>query len=204
GVLKAELGSGDPGLSLKARHLETALDAEPLTRDASAMLIAALLAAPCGVERMSADVEGVVETSNNLGVLRLVDGRFHLCALVRSLHDSATQALADRFSALFGLMGARVKVENGYPGWAPNPQSALLSTFKAQHAALLGKEPAVKVIHAGLECGILGAKYPELDMISFGPLIRGAHSPNERVELDSVTEFWAMLRALIEALATPR
>ncbi|MCP1328219.1 aminoacyl-histidine dipeptidase, partial [Halomonas sp. 707D4] len=192
GVLKAELGSGDPGLSLKARHLETALDAEPLTRDASAMLIAALLAAPCGVERMSADVEGVVETSNNLGVLRLVDGRFHLCALVRSLHDSATQALADRFSALFGLMGARVKVENGYPGWAPNPQSALLSTFKAQHAALLGKEPAVKVIHAGLECGILGAKYPELDMISFGPLIRGAHSPNERVELDSVTEFWAM------------
>lgn len=202
-VLKAELGSGDSGLSLKARRAE-GVTQEPLTRDASAMLIAALLAAPCGVERMSADVEGVVETSNNLGVLRLADGRFHLCALVRSLHDSATQALADRFSALFGLMGARVKVENGYPGWAPNPQSDLLSTFKAQHATLLGKEPAVKVIHAGLECGILGAKYPELDMISFGPLIRGAHSPNERVELDSVSEFWAMLRALIEALATPR
>ncbi|MFI0472282.1 aminoacyl-histidine dipeptidase [Halomonas sp. HMF6819] len=203
-VLRAELGSGDPNVSLKARRVEAALEAEPLTHDASAMLISALYAAPCGVERMSADVESVVETSNNLGVLNLDQGRLHLCALVRSLHDSAAEALADRFSALFGLMGARVKVENGYPGWAPNPQSALLATFKARHQAVLGSEPEVKVIHAGLECGILGAKYPALDMISFGPLIRGAHSPDERVELDSVTEFWTMLRALIEALAKSR
>ncbi|WNL38472.1 aminoacyl-histidine dipeptidase [Halomonas sp. PAMB 3232] len=203
-VLKAELGSGDPNVSLKARRVEAVVEAEPLTHDASTMLISALYAAPCGVERMSADVEGVVETSNNLGVLNLEQGRLHLCALVRSLHDSAAEALADRFSALFGLMGARVKVENGYPGWAPNPQSALLAIFKARHQAVLGSEPAVKVIHAGLECGILGAKYPDLDMISFGPLIRGAHSPDERVELASVTEFWTMLRALIEALAEKR
>ncbi|MCS2610976.1 aminoacyl-histidine dipeptidase [Halomonas dongshanensis] len=200
-VLKAELGSGDPGLSLTLTRVEKTAQ-EPLTRDASAMLLAALTATPCGVERMSADVPGVVETSNNLGVLSLSDGRLHLCALVRSLHDSATDAMADRFSALFGLMGARVKVDNGYPGWAPNPQSTLLETFKARHQALLGAEPAVKVIHAGLECGILGAKYPELDMISFGPLIRGAHSPDERVELESVVEFWSMLRALIEDLAS--
>lgn len=202
-TLKTELGSGDSGLVLTAERTAPA-EIEPLTRDASAMLLAAMHAAPCGVERMSADVPGVVETSNNLGVLSLEAGRFHLCALVRSLHDSATAAMADRFQALFGLMGARVKVENGYPGWAPNPESGLLAMFKQRHAALLGREPEVKVIHAGLECGILGSKYPHLDMISFGPLIRGAHSPNERVELDSVVEFWDMLRAMIEELATKR
>ncbi|AQU84952.1 MULTISPECIES: aminoacyl-histidine dipeptidase [unclassified Halomonas] len=202
-TLRTELGSGDSGLVLTAKRTAPT-EIEPLTRDASAMLLAAMHAAPCGVERMSADVPGVVETSNNLGVLSLEAGRFHLCALVRSLHDSATAAMADRFQALFGLMGARVKVENGYPGWAPNPESGLLAMFKQRHAALLGREPEVKVIHAGLECGILGSKYPHLDMISFGPLIRGAHSPNERVELDSVAEFWDMLRAMIEELATKR
>lgn len=204
GTLKAELGSGDSGLTLTAERITLPSGTEPLTRDTSAMLLATLHAAPCGVERMSADVPGVVETSNNLGVLSLEAGRFHLCALVRSLHDSATEAMADRFQALFGLMGARVKVENGYPGWAPNPESELLATFKQRHTELLGREPEVKVIHAGLECGILGSKYPHLDMISFGPLIRGAHSPDERVELNSVEEFWDMLRALIEQLATSR
>ena len=204
GTLKAELGSGDSGLTLTAERIAAPSGTEPLTRDTSAMLLATLHAAPCGVERMSADVPGVVETSNNLGVLSLEAGRFHLCALVRSLHDSATEAMADRFQALFGLMGARVKVENGYPGWAPNPESELLATFKQRYSELLGREPEVKVIHAGLECGILGSKYPHLDMISFGPLIRGAHSPDERVELNSVEEFWDMLRALIEQLATSR
>ncbi|WP_434986860.1 aminoacyl-histidine dipeptidase [Vreelandella zhaodongensis] len=203
GTLKAELGSGDSGLTLTAECVNVT-DVEPLTRDTSAMLLATLHAAPCGVERMSADVPGVVETSNNLGVLSLEEGRFHLCALVRSLHNSATDAMASRFQALFGLMGARVKVENGYPGWAPNPESPLLATFNARHAALMGREPEVKVIHAGLECGILGSKYPHLDMISFGPLIRGAHSPDERVEIESVSEFWEMLRGLIEELAISR
>ncbi|NDL71127.1 aminoacyl-histidine dipeptidase [Vreelandella alkaliphila] len=203
GTLKAELGSGDSGLTLTAERVNVT-DVEPLTRDTSAMLLATLHAAPCGVERMSADVPGVVETSNNLGVLSLEEGRFHLCALVRSLHNSATDAMASRFQALFGLMGARVKVENGYPGWAPNPESPLLATFNARHAALMGREPEVKVIHAGLECGILGSKYPHLDMISFGPLIRGAHSPDERVEIESVSEFWEMLRGLIEELAISR
>ncbi|MFJ5540120.1 aminoacyl-histidine dipeptidase [Vreelandella titanicae] len=203
-ILLRELGSGDSGLKISAQRLTEIPDAEPLTLDASVMLLAALHAAPCGVERMSADVPGVVETSNNLGVLSLENGRLHLCALVRSLHDSAVVVMGDRFQALFGLIGARVKVENSYPGWAPNPNGELLATFKARHAALLGREPEVKVIHAGLECGILGGKYPHLDMISFGPLIRGAHSPDERVEIASVEEFWSMLRALIEDLADQR
>jgi dipeptidase D len=200
-TLQRELGSGDEGMRLVAEPLSPSRNVEPLTLDASTMLVAALHAAPCGVERMSADVPGVVETSNNLGVVSLDKGRFHLCALVRSLHDSAVTAMADRFKALFELIGARVNVEHGYPGWVPNPNGDLLKRFNACHQSLLGKQPAVKVIHAGLECGILGSKYPHLDMLSFGPTIRGAHSPDERVELATVDEFWRLLKTLVEDLA---
>src|SRR5699024_132644 len=110
-------------------------------------------------------------------------GRFHLCALVRSLRDSATQDMAERFRALFELIGAQTRAENGYPGWTPQPDSNLLKRFCALHRERLDADPEIKVIHAGLECGILGGKYPHLEMISFGPLIRGAHSPDERVEI---------------------
>jgi len=134
-------------------------------------------------------------------VVSLEGGRFHLCALVRSLRDSATAELADRFRALFELIGARTRVESAYPGWTPNPDSPLLARFCHLHRERTGSMPEIKVIHAGLECGILGGKYPQLDMISFGPLIRGAHSPDERVELASVAEFWMLLRALVEDLA---
>ncbi|MGC3873725.1 aminoacyl-histidine dipeptidase [Halomonas sp. GXIMD04776] len=196
----AELAGVDDGLRLSLEAV-TSSAAEALTDAASQLLIAALHAAPYGVERMSVEVPGVVETSNNLGVVSLEKGRFELCALVRSLRDSATRDLADRFRALFGLIGADTRVENAYPGWNPNPDSSLLLRFRQLHQRRLGVEPEVKVIHAGLECGILGGKYPGLEMISFGPQIRGAHSPNERVEIDSVEEFWGLLRELIEELA---
>ncbi|TLF47538.1 aminoacyl-histidine dipeptidase [Halomonas urmiana] len=199
--LRAELAGVDEGLSLSLAS-GAASAAEALTAEASRLLVRALHVAPCGVERMSVELPGVVETSNNLGVVSLAAGRFHLCALVRSLRDSATADLADRFRALFELIGARTRVENAYPGWTPDPESPLLVCFRRLHRERLGNDPEVKVIHAGLECGILGGKYPALDMISFGPLIRGAHSPDERVELASVEEFWTLLRALVEDLAT--
>jgi dipeptidase D len=198
--LRAELAGVDDGLTLALESAEHATG-EALTAQASRLLVAALHAAPCGVERMSSEVPGVVETSNNLGVVSLEAGRFRLCALVRSLRDSASADLADRFAALFELVGARVRVENAYPGWTPRPDSDLLARFCRLHRERLGSDPAVKVIHAGLECGILGGKYPHLEMISFGPLIRGAHSPDERVEIASVAEFWMLLRALVEDLA---
>ncbi len=198
--LRAELAGVDDGLALALSPSEGE-SAEALTAQTSHLLVAALHAAPCGVERMSSGLPGVVETSNNLGVVGLEAGRFHLCALVRSLRDSATADLADRFTALFELIGARVRVENAYPGWTPQPGSDLLERFCRLHRQKMGSDPAVKVIHAGLECGILGGKYPHLEMISFGPLIRGAHSPDERVEIASVAEFWTLLRALVEDLA---
>ncbi|MGQ4878010.1 aminoacyl-histidine dipeptidase [Billgrantia sp. LNSP4103-1] len=198
--LRAELAGVDEGLTLAVAPLAVA-PARALNAHASHMLLAALNVAPYGVERMSSEVPGVVETSNNLGVVNLDEGRFHLCALVRSLRDSAVAAMADRFRGLFDLIGARTRVENAYPGWTPAPHSALLARFRQLHRQLVGSDPAVKVIHAGLECGILVGKYPRLDMISFGPSIRGAHSPDERVELSSVEEFWLLLRTLIEELA---
>ncbi|MGR2739907.1 aminoacyl-histidine dipeptidase [Billgrantia sp. Q4P2] len=199
--LRAELSGVDEHLTLALTPLEAA-PVQALNAHASSMLLAALNVAPYGVERMSSTVPGVVETSNNLGVVSLDEGRFHLCALVRSLRDSAVNDMADRFRGLFDLIGARTRVENAYPGWAPTPDSALLARFRRLHRRHVGSEPAVKVIHAGLECGILAGKYPQLEMISFGPSIRGAHSPDERVELSSVEEFWVLLRALVEDLAS--
>ncbi|MFC3391277.1 aminoacyl-histidine dipeptidase [Aidingimonas halophila] len=201
-VFRTELQGVDDAVSVSLSPVETSHTEQALTPPASRYLINALHAAPCGVERMSTDVPGVVETSNNLGVVVLDNSRFYLCALVRSLRDSATQDMADRFAALFALIGAETRVENAYPGWTPDPESPLLARFVQLHRDTLGKQADAKVIHAGLECGILGGKYPHLSMLSFGPQIRGAHSPDERVELDSVPEFWRMLRTLIEDLAT--
>ncbi|GHE22145.1 aminoacyl-histidine dipeptidase [Halomonas urumqiensis] len=198
--LRRELAGVDDQLILTLAALDEP-PGEALTLQASHLLVAALHAAPCGVERMSTQLPGVVETSNNLGVVNLAAGRFMLCSLVRSLRDTATHDMADRLAALFELIGARTRVENAYPGWTPQPDSALLARFCRLHRQRLGSDPEIKVIHAGLECGILGGKYPHLEMISFGPLIRGAHSPDERVELASVTEFWDLLRALVEDLA---
>ncbi|WP_106476261.1 beta-Ala-His dipeptidase [Phytohalomonas tamaricis] len=197
-VLRDELAGVDEGVTLS---IAPATAEEALTLAASRGLVATMLAAPYGIERMSVALPGVVETSNNLGVVGLEEGRFHLGAMVRSLRDSAALALCDRIVALFSLLGIEASVDGVYPGWVPAPQSPLLKRFIAVHEQTVGVAPEVKVIHAGLECGIIGAKYPELDMVSFGPTILGAHSPTERVEIDSVSEFYTVLKATVEHLA---
>lgn len=162
--------------------------------------VGAVLAAPIGVERLSPEFPGVVETSSNLGVVRLEQGVFEACLLVRSLRDSDLWALAQRIRWLFQLVGAEVSSANAYPGWTPSASSPLLQHFQRVHEGLFAQSAAVKVIHAGLECGIIGARYPRLDMVSFGPVIRGAHSPEERVEIASVGAFWDLLVALLAQL----
>lgn len=172
-----------------------------LGTDDSKRLAQLLNALPFGVERMSLSAPGVVETSNNIGVIQLSDNVLRMDLMVRSLVDSARDALCQRIASLLELAGFEPIVGSGYPGWAPEPQSGLLARFVSVHERVTGQKPEVKVLHAGLECGLIGAKYPGMDMISFGPTIRGAHSPDERVDIQTVDNFYALLRATIEDLA---
>ncbi|MBT2869031.1 aminoacyl-histidine dipeptidase [Chromobacterium violaceum] len=196
-LMRFELAGVDEGVSVLS---EAAPAAGVLARADQDVILAALHAAPHGVKRMSQRVEGVVETSNNLGVVSVADGKVFANLMVRSLLDSGTWMLAREAESLFKLAAFKVEMEGGYPGWAPNPQSKLLALFKDVYHQEFGGEAEVQVIHAGLECGILGSKYPNLDMVSFGPNIRGAHAPGERVEVESVGKAWQLLQAVLKAI----
>lgn len=174
--------------------------ARTMKRSDQHALLSALHAAPQGVRRMSTRVADVVETSDNLGVIRITDGHAEAVFMVRSLIDSAADALADEIRDLFSLVGARAEKQGAYPGWKPNPDSALLTLCQEAYAREFGGRAEVKVIHAGLECGIIGAKYPRMDMISFGPDIMGAHAPGERVNVESVERCWVLLKAILAAI----
>lgn len=164
-------------------------------------LVGLLYALPFGVERMSLAAPGVVETSNNIGVVQLANGVFTAQLMVRSLVDSARDSLVERIATMLELAGFAATREHGYPGWTPDPDSDLLARFIDVHERVTGREPEVQVVHAGLECGLIGAQYPQMDMISFGPTIRGAHSPTERVDLAAVANFYRILRATVSELA---
>ena len=115
----------------------------------------------------------------------------------RSSVESAKKDTADRMASLFTLLGARVRHSDGYPGWKPNPSSEVLKLSEGIYKELFDQDPEVKAIHAGLECGLFLQKYPELDMISFGPTIKGAHTPEERIQIDTVDKFWKFLLVLL-------
>lgn len=199
-----EFSVTESGLSVSVTS--AALDPELSNIDKNALLNA-IYCAPHGVHRMSTELEGVTETSCNLGVINLKSSAnggkvFDACLLVRSLVDSAIEHLAHVAKSAFSLTQAKVNFENGYPGWRPDPNAGLLKHFLNVHKDVMGQQANVKVIHAGLECGIIGAKYSGMEMVSFGPNIRGAHSPTERMEIDSVGDFWRLLVALLAS--TPK
>jgi dipeptidase D len=195
--LKAELRGVDDGLviELAAGTVDFVLSAAD-----QAVWLASLHAAPHGVHRMSRQVPGVVETSNNLGIVDLRPTGGSCNFMVRSLLESGSLELADEIASLWALSGTPVDKEGYYPGWAPNPDSALLKVCQAVYRRDFGAESQVKVVHAGLECGIIGAKYPGMDTVSFGPTIRGAHAPGERVEIASVEKCWRLLTAILADL----
>ncbi len=161
--------------------------------DVANRLMAAVVACPDGVEKMSMAMEGLVQTSNNLA--RVVsDGKsVKLQTLMRSSVRSEKEALGDAIKAVFELAGAEVELSGSYDGWNPNMESPILKAMLASYEALYGKRPAVTAIHAGLECGIIGSNYPNLDMISFGPTICYPHSPDEKVNIASVGKFYDFL-----------
>lgn len=150
-----------------------------------------------GIRRMSPDVEDLVETSNNVARVLLQDGKMEVKCLTRSDRESAKWDLASAIAAPFHLIGAKVEHSGSYPGWKLDPNARMLGMMKDLYTELFNEEPSVLACHAGLECGLLGQHYPNLEMISFGPTIRGAHSPDERVSISSVQKFWGYL---LEAL----
>lgn len=156
-------------------------------------IIRALFACPNGVVRMSQAMKGLVETSNNLAIVRCIGGKFETYNLTRSSVDSAKEATAWKIAAVFHLIDAEVTLAGSYPGWKPNMQSPILKTMSNVYNDMYKKVPEIKAIHAGLECGLIGGVYPNLDMISFGPTIRYPHSPDEKVNIASVGKFWDFL-----------
>ncbi len=154
-----------------------------------------------GVSRESDEFVGVTDTSSNLGVVALENGKFRATFKVRSLHDSRADALADKLISHAASYGLSASKDGAYPSWTPNSSSNLLKLCQSVYIAQYGKPASLQVIHAGLECGLLAASHPHLDMISFGPDIRGAHAPGERVEIESVARCWTLLKGVLNALA---
>jgi len=158
----------------------------------------AIYGCPNGVIRMSDSMPGLVETSNNLASVATIAGKVKISCLLRSSVDSAKDDLAAMLSSVFELAGADVQLDGGYPGWKPNMDSPILKKMQDIYQKLYGKIPEIKAIHAGLECGLLGGVYPNWDMISFGPTIRSPHSPDERVNIETVQKFWDFLVATLK------
>lgn len=192
--LRAELRGVDEGLSLAVTVAEAT---QVMAAAEQEIWLGSLHAAPHGVRRMSRQVPGVVETSNNLGMVELHPNGGLCNFMVRSLIGSGSLALADEIVSLWGLSGTSAEKTGFYPGWAPNPDSALLKLCQSVYRREFDADSKVQVIHAGLECGIIGDKYPGMDIVSFGPTIRGAHAPGERVEIASVERCWRLLRAIL-------
>ena len=153
-------------------------------------LVDAVYACPHGVLAMSQDIENFVETSTNLASIKMTDTQIVITTSQRSSVESKKEEACNMVAALFGLMEADIEHSDGYPGWTPNPKSEVLNVLKQAYVNLFRKEPQVLAIHAGLECGLFAEKYPDMDMISYGPTLRGVHSPDEKLLIETVQQVW--------------
>jgi dipeptidase D len=199
-IVKKELATNEPNLkveAVKADKIQKGMD-----KTIQEKLLASLFAAPHGVVTMSPDIKGLVETSTNLAIINTEDSTVSITTSQRSSVETEKDDIADVVAAVFRLAGAEVKHGDGYPGWKPNIKSPVLSVLQSTYKKLYGSEPEVKAIHAGLECGIINERYPDMDMISFGPTIVGAHSPDERVKIDTVEKFWDLLKEVLKSIPT--
>lgn len=190
-MYRSEFAETEPDLSFTAT--KTAKPPKVMNVHDQYRIIRAAYVCPNGVQRMSQAMKGLVETSNNLAIVRCKDALFEAFNLTRSSVDSAKEATAWKIAAVFHLIEADVKLAGRYPGWKPNMGSAILKTMSKVYSDMYGKVPEIKAIHAGLETGIIAGVYPHLDMISFGPTIRFPHSPDEKVNIASVVKFYDFL-----------
>ena len=190
-LIKAEFRASDPGIVILCTP--EACPIRPIEEGDAANIIMTLLSVPHGVEKMSMDIPGLVETSTNLAAVRIEGDVLKVISSQRSSVVSELHALAERVEAAFFLGSFDVEHHGEYPGWKPNLESNILKISVESYRRLFRTEPEVKAIHAGLECGLFLEKFPDLDMISFGPTLRGVHAPGERLELASLDKFVAHL-----------
>ncbi len=195
-IYRKEYAGLEPDLKFVAELVD--LPEAVMDTEAQKTVVYGVYAAPNNVIRMSHDMEGLVETSTNLAVVKSHDGVVDVLCLLRSSVDTAMDDLKNMFVAVFEPLGAKINFEGDYPGWKPNMDSPILKTMQDIYDKKFGKIPEIKAIHAGLECGLLGGVYPNWDMISFGPTIRNPHSPDEKVNIGTVQKFWDYLVETLE------
>lgn len=189
--IKAEYKVTDPNLDIVVAATDA--PAQVMDSQLQQQLLRSVYSCPNGIYRMSPEIQGLVQSSNNLARVVVADGKYSIQCLTRSSVDSEKNDLAAAIGSAFELMGASMTYANGYPGWEPLPGSAIVKLMDELYTEMFGDHAHVNAVHAGLECGILGTNYPGMQMISFGPNITGAHSPDERVQISSVQKYWKYL-----------
>jgi dipeptidase D len=197
-TVRAELRVSDPNVRVMAEATDMPL--RIIEDDHQLALLDSLCVCPHGVLAMSQDIEGFVETSTNLASVKMNKGVITIATMQRSSVDSKCNYAAQVVSRVFAMAGIEFKSSDGYPGWTPNPKSKVLTLLKQAYTNVFDKAPLVLAIHAGLECGIIGEKYPDMDMISYGPTLRGVHSPDERLLIESVQQVWDLTLEFLRIL----
>ena len=195
-LVREELAIADPGTVLTLDEIPA--EKQVMSEDSQQILIDLLNACPNGVIRMSDEVEGVTETSLNVGVISTENDSVQILCLIRSLIDSGRSEVEGVLSSLANLAGAGVEFSGAYPGWKPDNSSPVMASVRETYEAIYNKEPTIMVIHAGLECGLFKKPYPDMDMVSIGPTIRYPHSPDEKVNITTVGQYWKLLLAVLE------
>ncbi len=198
-TLKAEYQNTEPNLFIKVEASDETFS-QAMNSENSDKVIDFLMALPHGVAAMSTDIEGLVETSNNLAIVSLEAGQIKILSSQRSSVESRLETLTERVEALARLVGGKANSGNRYPAWQPNMASSLLAKSRHIYENLFDKKPIIDILHAGLECGIIGKKVPDMDMISIGTTIKYAHSPDEKIHVGSIGKVWYFLVALLKEL----
>ncbi len=200
-TLKGEVASVDPDLTVALTEGPAPKKAKVVSKADQTAIMRTIAALPHGVLKMSADIPGLVETSTNVAVISTTAKGIVLATSQRSSVATELDEAVLGVESIFVLAGAAVESSDGYPGWKPNLASPILHLCKETYKSLFGKEPEVKAIHAGLECGIIGERIPGMDMVSFGPTLEGVHSPDEKIYIDSVEKFWTFLLGILKNVA---
>ncbi len=196
-VVRAELGSVDPDLAITLTALKSR-KVKVVKKALQGKVLQTLAALPHGVIKMSSDIPGLVETSTNVATIKTTKKAIEMATSQRSSVASEIMDICHTVHAIFALGGAEASHTDGYPGWKPDLNSPVLKVAQQTYKNLYGKEPEVKAIHAGLECGIIGERYPGMDMLSFGPTLEMVHSPEERIHIDTVEKYWNFLLGILK------